>query len=232
MAGDALIIVDVQNDFCPPTGSLAVPRGDEIVPQLNKYIERALAVGIPIFASRDWHPKPEGSRHTKHFDTWPAHCVQDSDGAKFHPGLQHVDRMIIVTKGTGEVDDGYSAFEGHLDNGETLAQALMEREITRVFVGGLATDYCVRQTVLDALNPDWRLSDKEHTRLTTEEQRAHRPGLEVVWLRDASLPVEVKPGDGEKAEHDMLAAGARAITFAQFDPTPNPSHAQTTTGKR
>jgi len=230
MAGDALIIVDVQNDFCPG-GSLPVPRGDEVVPRLNKYIEAALAAGIPIFASRDWHPA--NTRHfAQHGGVWPTHCERGTSGAAFHPALEHVDRMRIVTKGTGTQDDGYSAFEGYLtdlsgadvdEDGAlipsakrkkkvSLGEVLQSTGVTRVFVGGLATDYCVKQTVLDALNPL-----RADSKLQTDEQRAYKPGLAVIWLRDASLPVEVKPGDGEQAERDMLAAGARAITFAQFE---------------
>ena len=198
---EALIIVDVQNDFCPG-GHLAVPQGDTIIPTLNTYIERAVALGMPIYASRDWHPK-----HTAHFASfsgptpgpWPDHCLQGEPGAAFHPALRLPKTAQIVTKGDNEKDDGYSAFQGHLANGHSLLEALQgssdpAQRVTRVYVGGLATDYCVKMTVLSALES----------------------GLATVWLRDASLPVEIAPGDGEAAEKEMLSAGAKAITFARF----------------
>ncbi|MEO7003286.1 MAG: isochorismatase family protein [Ktedonobacterales bacterium] len=200
---EALIIVDVQNDFCPD-GKLAVPQGDTVVPVLNEYIKKAVALGMPVYASRDWHPA-----HTTHFaqegGPWPEHCIQDSDGAKFHLKLKLPPGAVIVTKGDNELDDGYSAFQGHLANGQSLFEALQDssdpsQRVTRVYVGGLATDYCVERTVLSALES----------------------GLAVVWLRDASLPVEITPGDGEAAEKEMLTAGATAITLDRF-PVPKPT---------
>ena len=191
---DALIIVDVQNDFCPG-GSLPVPEGDQVVPVLNEYAARAQAAGIPIYASRDWHP-----RRTTHFaefgGTWPVHCVQNTPGAAFHPDLRLPPGTQIITTGTGEHDDGYSGFEGRLDDGRDLATALREAGVDRVYVGGLATDYCVRATVLSA----------------------RQQGFDVIWLRDASRPVEVHPGDGARAEAAMQAAGARPGTLDQFQP--------------
>ena len=191
---DALIIVDVQNDFCPG-GALAVPEGDRVVPVLNEYAARGQAAGIPIYASRDWHP-----RRTTHFaefgGTWPVHCVQNTPGAAFHPDLRLPPGTQIITTGTGEHDDGYSGFEGHLADGRDLATALREAGVDRVYIGGLATDYCVQATVLSA-----------------REQ-----GFDVVWLRDASRPVEVHPGDGARAEAAMQEAGARPGTLDQFQP--------------
>jgi nicotinamidase/pyrazinamidase len=191
---DALIIVDVQNDFCPG-GALPVPEGNQVVPVLNAYAARAQAAGIPIYASRDWHP-----RRTTHFaefgGTWPVHCVQNTPGAAFHPDLRLPPGTQIVTKGTSERDEGYSAFEGQLADGRDLATALREVGVDRVYIGGLATDYCVQATVLSA-----------------REQ-----GFDVVWLRDASRPVEVHPGDGARAEAAMLEAGARPGTLDQFQP--------------
>jgi nicotinamidase/pyrazinamidase len=191
---DALILVDVQNDFCPG-GALPVPNGDQVVPVLNRYMERAERAGIPIYASRDWHPT-----RTVHFaeqgGPWPVHCVQGTHGAEFHPDLKLPDDAEIVTKGTSGRDDGYSAFEGTLPSRQGLAQALRDQGVTRVYVGGLATDYCVRATALGA----------------------RAAGFDVVWLRDASKPVEVRPGDGERAEREMLAAGVRAETLEQFNP--------------
>lgn len=191
---DALIVVDVQNDFCPG-GALPVPGGDRVVPVLNDYLARAAQAGAPIFASRDWHPA-----HTTHFaefgGRWPAHCVQQTPGAAFHPDLRLPAATQIVTKGTGEHDEGYSAFEGRLPDGRDLATALREAGVTRVFVGGLATDYCVRATVL----------------------AARQAGFEVTWLRDASRPVDVKPGDGARAQIEMMAAGACEGAIQDFTP--------------
>jgi nicotinamidase/pyrazinamidase len=190
--GDALIVVDVQNDF-RPGGSLPVPDGDRVVPVLNEYLSRAAAAGIPIFASRDWHPA-----HTAHFaqdgGIWPVHCVQGTPGAAFHPDLRLPPTTGIITKGASQRDEGYSAFEGQLPDGRDLATALHEAGVTRVYIGGLATDYCVRATVLSA----------------------RAAGFDTMLLRDAARPVEVHPGDGAHAEEEMMAAGAHAITLAEF----------------
>lgn len=236
---DALIIVDVQKDFCPG-GSLAVPRGDTIVDTLVKYIEAARAAYIPIYASRDWHFN-HTHQHSSHFDTWPVHCEQFSDGAEFVPQIKALVQqahMTIVTKGDTLDDDGYSAFEGRLDlseqpegigKGRRLFDDLYLLGVTRVFVGGLATDYCVKATVLDALDPE--RTNRPNGKPLTPAQREHARKLSVVWLRDASLPVEAETGDGDKAERDMLLAGARAITIEQFEPTPRPASATVTTGR-
>ena len=192
---DALIIVDVQYDFLPG-GNLPVPLGEEVIPVLNQYLQVAGAAKIPIFASRDWHPP-----HTVHFGvdggTWPVHCVQGSNGANFHKDLQLPSSTHVVTKGDNHDDDGYSAFQGWLANGQPLIDVLHDFHVGRVFVGGLATDYCVQRTVLDACNA----------------------GLEAVYLRDACRAVEVERGDGVRAEEHMLSAGARACTFEQFNPS-------------
>lgn len=189
---DALIVVDVQNDFCPG-GSLAVPEGDAVVPVLNRYLERASAAGIPIVASRDWHPE-----ETAHFaafgGTWPAHCIQETSGAAFHPALRLPPETLIASKGMSAKDEGYSALEGLLPGGRNMLDALRERGVTRIHAGGLATDYCVRATVLGAL----------------------AAGFTVFFLRDASRAVEVTPGDGERAIAEMQAAGAKIETLDQF----------------
>ena len=139
----ALIVVDVQNDFCPG-GTLAVAHGDEVVAPLNKLIDRFLERGEPVFKSRDWHPS-----QTKHFQvyggTWPIHCVQDTKGSEFHPELKDDPRIQIISKGLGDTDC-YSAFD------ETdLAKRLRDAGAEEVLVGGLATDYCVKNTVLGAI---------------------------------------------------------------------------------
>ena len=177
----ALIVVDVQNDFCPG-GTLAVPHGDEVVRPLNKLIDEFLERGEPVFKSRDWHPPT-----TKHFSayggTWPVHCVQNTEGAEFHAALRDDPRITVISKGMGNTD-GYSAFD-ETDLGSQLENAGVEE----VVVGGLATDYCVKNTVLDAL----------------------KRGYKVKAIEDAMRPVELKPGDGERAIEEMRAAGAKII---------------------
>ncbi len=175
----ALIVVDVQNDFCPG-GSLAVAKGDEVIPPLNKLIKEFLDHGEPVFKSRDWHPAK-----TKHFTAyggvWPVHCVQDTPGAQFHKDLSDDPRITVISKGIDESADGYSAFDG-----TNLAQILRDQGVTEVWVGGLATDYCVKHTVLDALHQ----------------------GFEVKALSDAMRAVNVKPDDGALAIAEMRNAGA------------------------
>jgi nicotinamidase/pyrazinamidase len=189
MARDALLVVDVQNDFCPG-GALPVPDGDRVVPVLNAYIERFTAAGYPVFASRDWHPP-----QTKHFrewgGPWPPHCVQETEGAAFHRALRLPADAVVVTKGTDPEDDGYSAFEGKDEAGTRLGEVLRERGVTRLFVGGLATDYCVGASARDAL----------------------RAGFEVVLLLDAMRGIDVEPGDVARALDGLLRAGARTATL-------------------
>lgn len=150
----ALMVVDVQNDFCPG-GALPVPRGDEAVAPLNSLIEAMSARGERVIASRDWHPW--NSRHFQEFGgKWPVHCVQNRSGSAFHPELRLPADVIIISKGlkaegTSKLVDGYSAFQGIAKNGESLEWILRRLNIARLFVGGLATDYCVKETVLDVL---------------------------------------------------------------------------------
>jgi nicotinamidase/pyrazinamidase len=183
----ALLIVDVQKDFCPG-GSLAVPEGDRVVPVLNRYIADATARGWPVYASRDWHPAV-----TTHFreygGEWPPHCVQHTEGATFHPGLRLPPSTIVITKGESPDTPGYSALGGHTPGGTTLAAALQEGNIDHLYVGGLATDYCVKQSVLDA----------------------RRLGLNVTVLGDAIAGVDVHPGDSTRAIDEMRTAGAEVI---------------------
>ena len=176
----ALIVVDVQNDFCPG-GTLAVPHGDDVVPPLNRLIDEFLKRGDPVYKTRDWHPPT-----TKHFQayggTWPVHCVQNTKGAEFHPQLRDDSRIHVISKG-GD-GDSYSGFD------ETdLAEQLHAQGVNEVLVGGLATDYCVKNTVLDAL----------------------KNGFRVKALTDAMRPVEVNPGDGERAMEEMKEAGAYLV---------------------
>ena len=183
----ALIVVDVQNDFCPG-GTLAVARGDEVVAPLNELIEEFLERGEPVFKSRDWHPEK-----TKHFapygGAWPVHCVQNTKGAEFHPALIDDMHIRIVSKGLGD-EDSYSAFDG-----TDLALQLHRLGVEEVWIGGLATDYCVKNTVLDAL----------------------KEGFQVKALENAMRAVELKPGDGEAAIAEMREAGAEINNSADFE---------------
>ncbi len=188
---DALIIVDVQNDFCPG-GALGVQNGDEIVPILNRHIDQFRAAGLLVIATRDWHP--ERTSHFKRYGgVWPDHCVQGSPGAAFHANLQLASDIIVMSKGMGADEDSYSAFHGKDESGTSLAELLRGFGVERIFIGGLATDYCVKQTALDAL--------------------AH--GFKVVVLRDAIRGVNLAPDDSEKALREMLAAGA--VSLASID---------------
>jgi nicotinamidase/pyrazinamidase len=178
----ALIVVDVQNDFCPG-GTLAVPHGDEVVEPLNRLIDKFLERGEPVYKSRDWHPPT-----TKHFaaqgGVWPAHCVQNTKGAEFHPALRDDPRITVISKGLGDTNC-YSAFD------ETdLLDQLQQQNVEEVVVGGLATDYCVKSTVLDA----------------------RKNGFKVKTLKNAMRAVDVQPGDGERAIEEMRDAGAEIVS--------------------
>jgi nicotinamidase/pyrazinamidase len=185
--GDALLIIDVQNDFCPG-GTLAVASGDEVVEPLNELIRDFDGRFLPIVKTRDWHPA-----RTKHFadfgGKWPPHCVQGTRGAKFRSDLLHPTATIVISKGLGDEDD-YSGFDGvDLDNNNlSLEQTLREQGVNRVIVGGLATDYCVKYSVLDA----------------------RAKGFEVVVVSDAIRGVE-NPGGTERAISEMEAAGATFV---------------------
>src|SRR5438034_3027413 len=140
--GDALLVVDVQNDFCPG-GSLAVAGGDEVVPVLNEYAATFAAAGRPVIADRDYHPG-----RTTHFvqfgGAWPPHCVQGTPGAEYHPDLKLPPGTVQVFKGMGAEEDAYSVFQGRDEAGRSLTALLGEHKIRKLYVGGLATDYCVR----------------------------------------------------------------------------------------
>ena len=177
----ALIVVDVQNDFCPG-GALAVNNGDDVVAPLNRLISEFLERGEPVFKSRDWHP-PKTKHFTAYGGTWPVHCVQGTKGAEFHPELMDDIHVRIISKGLGD-ENSYSAFDG-----TDLALQLQRLGVEEVWVGGLATDYCVKNTVLDAL----------------------KQGLRVKALQDAMRAVELQPGDGERAIQEMRAAGAEIV---------------------
>lgn len=187
----ALIVVDVQNDFCAG-GSLEVPDGDRVVPVLNAYAERFVAAGQPVYATRDWHP--ERTRHFQAFGgLWPPHCIQGTRGAEFHPELRLPAGTTVVSTGMDYDDEGYSAFPSKLPDGRALAEALRAAGVRHLFIGGLATDYCVKATVLDAI----------------------AAGFDATLLLDASRGVNLQPHDAEQAIEEMVAAGARTATLAQ-----------------
>ncbi len=178
-AADALLIIDVQNDFCAG-GSLAVPDGDAVVPVLNHWIAAARRTEVPIVVSRDWHPAGHVSFRERG-GPWPPHCVQGTRGAEFHPALDLPPDAPIVSKGENPDRDNYSDFQQ-----TDLAAKLRGQGVRRLWVGGLALDYCIRATILDAI----------------------REGFEVHLIRAATRAVDVNPGDGERALEQIRAAGA------------------------
>lgn len=184
-----LLVVDVQRDFCQG-GALAVPEGDMVVQVMNRYIQLFSRRGSPIFASRDWHPA-DSEHFKKHGGKWPVHCVQGSTGAEFHPELMLPDDTIIISTGIARWDNGYSALEGVTDNGTPFSMLLRRMALDRLYVGGLATDYCVKESVLDAL----------------------KEGLLVTVLTDAIRGVELEPGDSERAITEMVNSGAELATL-------------------
>lgn len=186
----ALLLVDLQNDFCPG-GALPVPHGDAVIPPLNRLAARLAAQGSPVYASRDWHPA-----ETRHFAAfgglWPVHCVQGTRGAAFHPDLVLPTGTVILSKGEDPERDDYSAIVARDAAGQTLADRLRRDGVSELLVGGLATDYCVRASVLDAL----------------------ALGVVVTVISDGIAGVDLKPGDSVHACAEMASAGAR---FAPAD---------------
>ena len=178
-SGDALIIVDLQRDFLPG-GALGVARGDAVVGAMNDYLTLFATNHLPVFATRDWHPSNHCS-FVAQGGPWPPHCIAGSPGAAFADGLRLPANTKVVSKAISAGRDAYSGFDG------TELQALLQQaQVNRVFVGGLATDYCVLQTVKDAC----------------------ALGFTVLLLRDAIAAVDAQPGDGDRAIEDMQAAGA------------------------
>jgi nicotinamidase/pyrazinamidase len=180
----ALIVGDVQNDFIPG-GALPTAGGDQVVQPLNSYIQLVTQAGGKVFASRDWHPENHTSFRSRG-GPWPPHCVQNSWGAQFHPDLRLPADARILSKAYDPDLEAYSSFDG-----TGLASLLREGGVTRVLVGGLATDYCVYNTILDAL----------------------KLGLETWLLTDAIRAIDAQPGDGERAIERMLASGAKPTTL-------------------
>jgi nicotinamidase/pyrazinamidase len=187
-ATTALLVVDVQNDFADPKGSLYVTGGEEVVSAVNRELDRALSSGATVVYTQDWHPES-----TPHFQKdggiWPVHCVMETWGAELHPDLRVEGE--IVRKGSGG-EDGYSGFtvrdpKSGAETPTALEDKLRSRGITKVVVVGLATDYCVKETALDAA----------------------AKGFDTVVLSNAVRAVNLEPGDGERALDGMRAAGAR-----------------------
>jgi len=185
--GDALVVVDVQNDFLPG-GALAVPGGDQVVPVLNRYMDLFRAAGLPVYASRDWHP-PDHCSFEPRGGTWPVHCVAGSHGAWFAPNLSLPCETTVIDKATRRDEEAYSAFQG-----TGFAARLREAGTGRLFIGGLATDYCVLATVRDAL----------------------ARGFSVLALADAMRAVNIRTRDGDRAEREMRELGAELITLADI----------------
>jgi nicotinamidase/pyrazinamidase len=183
-----VLVIDIQNDFCEG-GALEVPGGDAVVPPLNRLMEWAVRLGDPIYATRDWHP-PDTRHFQAYGGVWPVHCVQETNGARFHPDLRLPSEASVVTTGDAVDSDGYSAFEGHIASGRALVLDLRERAIEHLYVGGLATDYCVLQSVLDA----------------------RKAGFAVTLLTDAVAGVNLDPDDSARALEQMRDAGAEFAT--------------------
>jgi len=189
----ALVVVDVQNDFADPHGSLHVRGGEGIVSLINVQIEDAQRGGSPIVYTQDWHP-PVTPHFAKDGGIWPVHCVQGTWGAEFHPDLRVLPDAPVIRKGSGG-EDGYSAFSvrdpvsGDIQR-TRLGELLHELGIGEVVIAGLATDYCVKESGLDAV----------------------QLGFHPTVLTDAVRAVDLAPGDGEKALEELAAAGAELVS--------------------
>ncbi|WP_305822147.1 nicotinamidase [Massilia brevitalea] len=184
---DALLVIDMQYDFLPG-GSLGVPEGDQVLAPVNEAMARFAALGLPVYASRDWHPENHIS-FAERGGPWPPHCVAETRGAAFSDELALPADTVIISKADSADADAYSAF-----NGTALADHLRQHGVTRVFVCGLATDYCVLNTALDA---------------RTE-------GFDTVILPEAMRAVNVQPQDGERAIAQMREAGVSTATLAEL----------------
>jgi nicotinamidase/pyrazinamidase len=186
--GDALLVVDVQNDFMPG-GALGVKDGDQIIPAMNRSIELFLSRDLPVFYSRDWHPANHAS-FLAGGGIWPPHCVQQTGGARFFAELLVATPTRLFSKGTRAAEEQYSPFHAEDEAGSPLSVALQRLGIEDVYIGGLATDYCVLNTALDLLDAGYRVS----------------------VLTDACRAVDVSANDGQKALETMIARGARSMS--------------------
>lgn len=188
----ALLIVDMQNDFCPG-GALGIKDGDKIIPAINKYIKIFSEKKLPIFASRDWHPKK--TQHFKEFGgVWPRHCIQNSKGAEFHPKLKLPKEAILLYKGMDPEKESYSVFQAQEQNGMSFLNLLKIWGVEEIYIGGLAADYCVKFSALDALKERFK----------------------VKLLVDAIKGVNLKPEDSESAIRKMLGSGVKKITLKRW----------------
>ncbi|MGZ9159053.1 MAG: isochorismatase family protein [Nitrospira sp.] len=185
--GDALLVVDVQRDFLPG-GALAVPDGAAVIPVLSNYCALFHSKGLPIIVTRDWHP-PDHCSFRQQGGSWPTHCVAETPGAQFPEELQPLLSAIVISKGTDPEREAYSGFQDTV-----LHQYLQSCGIRRLFIGGLATDYCVLQTVRDA----------------------RALGYAVSLLLDAVRAVNLHPEDGQKAETEMMRLGALPLRYGQL----------------
>jgi len=185
----ALIIVDVQNDFCPG-GSLAVPRGDEVVPVINDLIQRFREKAQLIVATRDWHPEEHCSFRLQG-GPWPPHCIRGTEGARFHHDLNLDEQVLIISKGTQPDREAYSGFEG-----TDLQEKLQKAGVDQVYVCGLATDYCVKATALDA----------------------RQGGFKTTVVTDAIRGVDVKEGDSQRALGEMKGKGIDLLLSREVEP--------------
>ncbi len=197
----ALLVVDIQNDFCPG-GALGISGGDKVIPFVNNYIKIFSKNKLPIFISRDWHPKK-----TKHFSRysgipsktgkkfgglWPMHCVRNTKGASFHPELKIPGEAIIISKGMDPKEDSYSAFQAKDAGGQSLGNLLKIFGVEEIYIAGLATDYCVKYSAIDAL----------------------KSGFKVKILKDAIQGVNIKPTDSKEALAQITAMGAKEIDLS------------------
>jgi nicotinamidase/pyrazinamidase len=184
---DALIITDIQNDFLP-NGALPIENGDQIIPLINEYAKMFKQSDAQIIASRDWHPEKHISFKAQG-GPWPPHCIQDTEGAKFSPDLKLPEGTMVVSKATDPMAEAYSVFDG-----TGLNEKLKAKGITRIFIGGLATDYCVLNSVLDAI----------------------KMNFDSFVLVDATYGINAKPGDVEKALETISKNGAKQVTIDNF----------------
>ena len=185
--GDALLVIDIQNDFLPG-GSLSVPEGDQVIPVLNDYIDQFIKRQLPVFATRDWHPSNHCS-FIQQGGPWPEHCIAGSKGAEFSADLNLSTSTHIISTGIDVEQEGYSGFEN-----PALKLQLDNAGAKRLFIGGLATEYCVLNTVLDALNYHYK----------------------VLLLIDAIRAIDVRQQDGGNAINEMIQKGAMPITLGMI----------------
>jgi nicotinamidase/pyrazinamidase len=183
----ALVVVDIQRDFCPG-GALPVRDGDKIVPSVNELVSAFEKAGTPVFFTRDWHPRDHMS-FKAYGGPWPPHCIRDTPGARFHPSLAVPREAVVIDKGVLRADEGYSGFQG-----TDLAQKLHKLHVDKIYVAGLATDYCVKNTVFDGA----------------------AMGFETYVISDCVKGVNLKPTDSASAMRAMLSQGARQVTSGRL----------------